>query len=65
MAIVKKDYHSLFLIAQLDDISFYEKLFQVIGIVLATDQSMKCFTFILQGIYLDFKSTFTIFKEIS
>ena len=41
----------------------YEKVFQISGIVLATEQSIKSFTFIFQGFYLNFKSTCTIFKE--
>ena len=37
-------------------------VFQIIGIVLATQQSIKSFTFIPQGFCLILKSTFTIFK---
>ena len=40
-------------------------MFQISDIVLAADQSVKPFKFILQGFYLDFKSTFTIFKEFT
>ena len=41
-----------------------EKVFQIIGIVLATEQSMKSFTFIFQNFYLNFKSNSIIFKEL-
>ena len=41
----------------------HEKVFQIIGIVLTAEQSIKSFTYIFQGIRLIFKSTFTIFKE--
>ena len=40
-------------------------MFQISDIVLAADQSVKPFKFILQGFCLDFKSTFTIFKEFT
>ena len=41
----------------------HEILFQVTGVVLATEQSIKSFTFVFQSVCLNFKSTFTIFKE--
>ena len=40
----------------------HEKEFQIIGIVLATERSIKSFTFIFLGFCLNFKSTFTIKK---
>ena len=42
-----------------------EKVFQIIGIVLATEQSIKSFAFISEGFYLIFKSTFKIFNDIN
>ena len=39
----------------------YDKVFQKIGVVLATEQSRKTFTFIFQRFCLNFKSM--IFKE--
>ena len=42
----------------------YEKVFQIIGIVLPTERSIKAFTSIAQSFCLNFKSTFTIFKEL-
>ena len=38
----------------------HEKLFQIIGIVVATEQSIKSFTFIFQDLCLTFKTTFRI-----
>ena len=38
-------------------------VFQIIGIVLPTEQTMKSFTFISQGLCLNFTSAFTIFNE--
>ena len=46
-----------------DNLYKHEKVFQIIGIVLPDEKSIKCFTFIFQSFYLNFKSTFTIFKE--
>ena len=42
----------------------HEKIFLIIGFVLATKQSIKSYTLIFQDVCLSFKSTFTIFKEI-
>ena len=39
------------------------KLFQTTSIVLWTKQSIKSSTYISEGFCLNFKSTFTIFKE--
>ena len=39
-----------------------EKVFQVSGVNLATEQSIKSFSFIFLGVCLYFKSTFTIKK---
>ena len=39
-----------------------EKVFQVSGVILATEQSIKSFSFIFLGFYLYIKSTFTIQK---
>ena len=41
----------------------HEKVFQIIGIVMATEQSKKSFIFIFQKFCLNFKSTYMIFKE--
>ena len=41
----------------------HEKVFQIIGIVLQTEQSIKSVAFIFLGFCLNLKSTFTIFKE--
>ena len=41
----------------------HEKVFQIVGIVLGTEQSIKSFTFIFQSVCFNFKSSFTIFKE--
>ena len=41
----------------------HEKVFQIIGIVLTTEQSVKLFKFISQGFCLNFKSTFTFLKQ--
>ena len=41
----------------------HEKVFQTIGIVLTTEQSIKSFTFISQAFCFNFKSTFTIFYK--
>ena len=41
-----------------------EKVFQIIHIVLPTEQSIKSSTFIFQIFCLNFKSTFTILKEL-
>ena len=41
----------------------HEKVFQIIGIVLQTEESIKSFTSIFLGFCLNSKSTFTIFKE--
>ena len=41
----------------------HEKVFQIIGIVLPTEQSIKPFTFIFQRFCLNFKAAFTNFKE--
>ena len=38
----------------------HEKVFQIISTVLATERSIKSFTFIFLGFYLHSKSTFTI-----
>ena len=38
----------------------HEKVFQIISIILATEQSIKSFAFIFLDFYLHFKSTFTI-----
>ena len=40
----------------------HEKVFQIIGIVLATEQSIKSFPFIFLGFCLNCKSTFAIKK---
>ena len=37
-----------------------EKVFQISGVILATEQSIKSFSFIFLGFYLYFKSTFKI-----
>ena len=42
-----------------------EKVFQIIGIVLATERSIKSFTFMFLGFCLNFKSTFTIKEFMS
>ena len=42
----------------------FEKVFQVIHIVLATEQSIKSSTFIFQILCLNLKSTCTILKEL-
>ena len=39
-----------------------EKVFQIGGVILATEQSIKSFTFIFLGFYLNFESIFTIKK---
>ena len=39
-----------------------EKVFQISGVILATEQSIKSFSFIFLGFCLYFKSTFTIKK---
>ena len=36
-----------------------EKVFQISGVILATEQSIKSFSFIFLGFCLYFKSTFT------
>ena len=41
-----------------------QKVFQIVHIVLPTEQSIKSSTFILQVICLNFKWTFTILKEL-
>ena len=41
----------------------HEKVFQIISIVLPTEQSIKAFAIIFQGFLLNFKSTFKIFKK--
>ena len=41
-----------------------EKVFQIIHIFLPTERSIKSFTFIFQTSCLNFKSTFTILKEL-
>ena len=41
-----------------------EKVFQIIHIVLATEQNIKSSTVIFQIFCLNFKSTFTISKEL-
>ena len=41
----------------------HEKVFKIIGFVLATEQSIKSYTLIFQDVCLNFKSAFTIFKE--
>ena len=41
-----------------------EKVFQIIHIVLPTEHGIKSSTFIFRTCYLDFKSTFTILKEL-
>ena len=41
-----------------------EKVFQIIHIVLPTEQSIKSSTLIFQTFCLNFKSTFTILKEL-
>ena len=41
-----------------------EKVFQIIHIVLPTEQSIKPSTFVFQIFYLNFKSIFTILKEL-
>ena len=42
----------------------FEKVFQVIHIFLATEQSIKSSTFIFQRLCLNLKSTCTILKEL-
>ena len=65
--IVKKYNISSFLIAKMFENNFYQQLlarvFQIIGIVLSTEQSIKSLAFIFQGFRLNFKSTFTVFRE--
>ena len=41
----------------------HELVFQIIGIVLPTDQSVKSFAFIFQGFCFNFELTFMIFKK--
>ena len=41
-----------------------EKVLQIIHIVLPTEQNIKSSTFIFQNFYLNFRSTFTILKEL-
>ena len=69
---VKKNYS--FLIAKMHCINFcqqllagvcskrkqFAKVFQISGVILATGQSIKSFSFIFEGFCLYFKSTFTI-----
>ena len=70
---VKKNFS--FLISKMYDINFYQqllagvcstkrkqfvKVFQISGVILATEQSIKSFSFIFLGFCLHFKSTFTI-----
>ena len=43
----------------------HEKVFQIIGIVLLTEQSIKSVAFIFQGFCFNFKSTFTILKKFT
>ena len=38
----------------------FVKVFQISGVILATEQSIKSFSFIFLGFCLHFKSTFTI-----
>ena len=64
----------LFLIAKTYGINFYQQLFdgnnlfkqenvfQISSVILATEQSIKSFSFIFLGFSLYFKSTFTIKK---
>ena len=54
----KKDVSS-FLLAKMYEIKFHDQLF-MIGIVVATELSIKSFAFIFLGFCLNFKSTFTI-----
>ena len=42
----------------------HKKVFQIIGIVLRAEQSIKFFTFIFQDFCLNFKSIITIIKEL-
>ena len=47
-----------------DNLFECEKVFQITHIVLPTEQSIKSPTFIFQIFCLNFKSTFTILKEL-
>ena len=42
-----------------------EKVFQISGVILATEQSIKSYSFIFLGFCLYFKSTFTIKKSMN
>ena len=42
-----------------------EKVFQISGVILAIEQSIKSFSFIFLGFCLYFKSTFTIKKSMN
>ena len=45
-----------------NDLFEQEKLFQISGVILETEQSIKSFAFVFLGYCLYFKSTFTIKK---